>query len=120
MNWQAKPKPLRLVYATRISTPQTTAIVPAPCGPPAPVVVNAIAVTPVMPLTAARVGECLDSVHPALPGRVHVSWQDAGGQQAAWLPKLAGLTIQTGDRVLVQWPIDFAEPIVIGVLDSAD
>ncbi len=65
------------------------------------------------------VGECLDTLHPSLAGRVLVRWVDAlGAVSERWLPTLHGLAIRRTDRVLAQHPSNWPEPIVTGVIDG--
>jgi hypothetical protein len=65
------------------------------------------------------VGECLDTRHPTLAGRVLIRWADArGAVRERWLPTLHGLAIQQTDRVLAQQPSNWSEPIVTGVIDG--
>ncbi|MBZ5709406.1 hypothetical protein [Nannocystis pusilla] len=63
------------------------------------------------------IGECLDTHHPHLPRRVFVQLQGADGQApAAWLPTLADLRLRAGQQVLVSKPLNWPEPVVVGVL----
>lgn len=65
------------------------------------------------------VGECLDDRHPSITGRVLISWQDAQANAIEkWLPALQGLSVRKLDRVLLQQPVNWQEPIVFGVLDG--
>jgi hypothetical protein len=65
------------------------------------------------------VGECLDDRHPSITGRVLISWQDAQSNAIErWLPALQGLSVRKLDRVLLQQPVNWPEPIVFGVLDG--
>lgn len=65
------------------------------------------------------VGECVDARHPTLAGRVLVRWTDAlGAARERWLPSLHGLAIRAADRVLVQQPANWPEPLVTGVIDG--
>ncbi len=65
------------------------------------------------------VGECLDDRHPSLTGRVLVAWQDERASTIEkWLPTLQGLSVRKLDRVLLQQPVNWPEPIVFGVLDG--
>ncbi len=57
-----------------------------------------------------------DVQHPTLVGRVRCV-DDARGS-SRWLPTLRGLSIRVGDRVLVHRPCDFAESVVVGVVDG--
>lgn len=66
---------------------------------------------------AVAVGLCTADRHPSLPGRACVQLHGDGGE-GTWLPCLAHVVVRTGDRVLVQRPRNWPEPIVIGVLDG--
>ena len=65
------------------------------------------------------VGECVDDRHPSITGRVLISWQDAQSNAIEkWLPALQGLSVRKLDRVLLQQPVNWPEPIVFGVVDG--
>lgn len=65
------------------------------------------------------VGECLDDRHPSIAGRVMITWQDEqSNTMEKWLPTLQGLSVRKLDRVLLQQPVNWPEPIVFGVLDG--
>lgn len=65
------------------------------------------------------IGECLDDQHPSINGRVLVGWQDADNNQIEmWLPTLQGMAVRKMDRLLVQQPANWPEPVVFGVLDG--
>lgn len=65
------------------------------------------------------VGECQDDQHPSITGRVLIAWQDADSNAIEkWLPTLQGLPVRKLDRVLLQQPVNWPEPIVLGVLDG--
>jgi len=65
------------------------------------------------------VGDCLDDRHPSITGRVLISWQDAQSNAIEkWLPALQGLSVRKLDRVLLQQPVNWPEPIVFGVIDA--
>lgn len=65
------------------------------------------------------VAECVDVRHPVLASRVLVTWLDARGLRIErWVPSLHGLVLRPGDRVLLDHPTNFAEPIVTGVIDG--
>jgi hypothetical protein len=65
------------------------------------------------------VGECLDTRHPSLAGRVLVHWSlYTGPGGSAWLPTLHGIPVCAGDRVLLTQPSNAPEPIVLGVIDG--
>ena len=63
------------------------------------------------------IGECIEVQHPTLMGRVRVRWQDKEWQEK-WLPTLHGITVRNGDRVLIMSPVNWIEPLVIGVVDG--
>jgi hypothetical protein len=65
------------------------------------------------------VGDCLDTRHPTVRGRVLVRWRDAlGAVRERWLPTLHGLAVRVTDRVLAQQPSNWPEPVVMGVIDG--
>jgi hypothetical protein len=65
------------------------------------------------------VAECIDARHPTLVGRVRVRWSDARGATIEkWGPTLQGAAIREGDRVMLQQPSNWPEPVVTGVLDG--
>ncbi|NLP62976.1 hypothetical protein [Paraburkholderia sacchari] len=62
------------------------------------------------------VGEVIDTHHPDCPGRVRVRWFDTHGEMVErWLACLRGQRPRRGDRVLVEQPANWAEPLVTGV-----
>lgn len=63
------------------------------------------------------IGECIEVQHPTLIGRVRIRWQDKEWQEK-WLPTLHGITVRNGDRVLIMSPVNWIEPLVIGVVDG--
>jgi hypothetical protein len=76
---------------------------------------------PTLPLGAAAtwLARCTDAEHPTLDGRVRVTFDGAGEEPLElWVPKLAGLAIREGDRVLVTQPANGSEPVAVGVLDG--
>lgn len=65
------------------------------------------------------VGECVDAKHPSIVGRVRVRIDDAEGHtEEVWMPCLHRLAVRVGDRVLVEHPANWPEPIVVGVVDG--
>jgi len=64
------------------------------------------------------VGECIDARHPTLVGRVLVRWADGALLQERWMPTLHALAIREGDRLVINQPSNFPEPVVMGVLDG--
>lgn len=65
------------------------------------------------------VADCIEARAPSRGGRVLVRWTDAlGATRERWLPALHGLAVRATDRVLVQQPGNWPEPIVIGVVDG--
>lgn len=65
------------------------------------------------------VGECLDDKHPSITGRVLIAWEDSQSNAIEkWLPALQGLSVRKLDRVLLQQPVNWPEPIVFGVIDG--
>ncbi|CAB3787337.1 hypothetical protein LMG28688_02446 [Paraburkholderia caffeinitolerans] len=62
------------------------------------------------------VGEVIDTHHPDCPGRVRVRWFDEHGEMLErWLLCLRGQRPRRGDRVLVEQPANWHEPLVTGV-----
>jgi hypothetical protein len=67
------------------------------------------------------VGICLSSEHPILPGRTLIGWDDDDEvSREAWLPRLRGVLLRPGDRVLLTAPANHGEPVVLGVLDGLE
>ena len=65
------------------------------------------------------VAACLDARHPVLVGRVLVALVAPDGRSTErWLPTVHGLPVRAGDRVLVARADNFAESLVIGVVDG--
>jgi hypothetical protein len=66
------------------------------------------------------VAEVIDDRHPDVVGRVLVRWLDPAEPQAVtrWLPTLSGLPVRRGDRVTLQQPENWPEPIIFGVIDG--
>jgi hypothetical protein len=65
------------------------------------------------------VGECVDASHPSIAGRIRVLLKDTSGRsQEMWMPCLHRLAVRKGDRVLVEHPANWPEPVVIGVVDG--
>ncbi|KIG18578.1 hypothetical protein DB30_00263 [Enhygromyxa salina] len=83
---------------------------------------------PLGPRSTCLVGECLDDRHPTLQGRVRVrlSDPDSGDLRERWVPRLQGLSVRAGDRVLMIRPDNSAtwgeeagdDWIVTGVIDG--
>ncbi|WP_106088922.1 hypothetical protein [Enhygromyxa salina] len=71
------------------------------------------------------VGECVDDRHPSLQGRIRVRLSDPDPRER-WVPRLQGLAVRVGDRVLMIRPDNSAawgeetgdEWIVTGVVDG--
>ena len=61
------------------------------------------------------VGECVSADHPTLSGRALVRL--AAGEER-WFPHLQGLAIRAGDRVLIVFPANQLEGVVVGVVDG--
>jgi hypothetical protein len=65
------------------------------------------------------VGECIDAKHPSIVGRIRVRIADAEGKKHdEWVPCLHRLAVRQGDRVLIEHPVNWPEPIVVGVVDG--
>ncbi|MEM5314779.1 hypothetical protein [Paraburkholderia sp. JHI869] len=64
-------------------------------------------------------GEVTDTHHPDSPGRVRVRWHSAQGDAVeCWLQCLRGQRPRRGDRVLVEQPANWPEPLVTGILSA--
>ncbi|MDR3099718.1 MAG: phage baseplate assembly protein V, partial [Paraburkholderia sp.] len=62
-------------------------------------------------------GEVTDTHHPDSPGRVRVRWLSSHGEAVErWLQCLRGQRPRMGDRVLVEQPANWPEPLVTGIL----
>lgn len=91
---------------------------PAPREHP---LLEAMVAAPPAPAPTCLVGECIDDEHPTLLGRVKVRWTPPGGgaeAQEQWLACLHGVTVRRQDRLLLQLPENWPEPIVAGVVDG--
>ncbi|MCF6263462.1 MAG: hypothetical protein L3J24_07755 [Xanthomonadales bacterium] len=65
------------------------------------------------------IGQCQNDRHPSISGRVLIVWEDGdSGTSEHWLPTIQGLAVRKLDQVLLQQPLNWPEPVVIGVLDS--
>jgi hypothetical protein len=64
------------------------------------------------------VGLCIDDRHPHLPGRVLIRVEDGAQARELWMSGLTHSVIRRGDRVLLQQPANWPEPVVLGVLDG--
>jgi hypothetical protein len=68
---------------------------------------------------AAMVGECVDDCHPEWCDHYMVTYTDTKGESfRQWLPGLLGLEIRRGDLVLIAKPINWATPIITGILPA--
>lgn len=71
------------------------------------------------PSESMLVAECIDAHHPTLIGRVLCRIPSPSGENVEqWVPTLMHLPVREGDRVLLARPGNFAEPVVVGVLDG--
>jgi len=87
------------------------------------VVDRLLAQEPAEPKQDARpgclVGECINARHPSIPGRIRVQLEDTAGKtRQMWMPCLHRLAVRKGDRVLVEHPANWPEPVVVGVVDG--
>jgi len=72
-----------------------------------------------VPSSQSLLGECIDELHPVMQGRVRVQVELQEAQKhRMWLAKVHGVTVRKGDRVIIQKPANYSEPIVTGVLDG--
>jgi len=68
---------------------------------------------------AILIGECVEAEHPTLTGRAKISWAgERGARDERWLPLVQGVVLRRGDRVLIQRPANFDDPLVTGVVDG--
>jgi hypothetical protein len=80
----------------------------APAGAPLPA-----------PTEGMLVAACTEARHPTLLGRVRCRLTMPSGEAVErWFPTLMHLPVRQGDRVLLARPANFAEAIVVGVLDG--
>lgn len=69
--------------------------------------------------TPLLMGECVDSRHPTLRGRVRVRWAEDGEEWSErWLPTLYRLPVREGDRVLLGQVGNWDEAVVLGIVDG--
>ena len=69
---------------------------------------------------AAMVGECVDDCHPEWADHYMVAYSDTKGESfRQWLPGLLGLEIRRGDLVLIAKPVNWATPVITGILPAA-
>lgn len=64
------------------------------------------------------VGRCIASEHPTLMGRARIRWRLGDVESERWLPMLHGVSIRENDRVMIEWPVNSDEAIVVGVVDG--
>jgi len=68
---------------------------------------------------AAMVGECVDDCHPEWCDHYMVAYADTKGETFhQWLPSVLGLEIRRGDIVLFAKPINWATPVITGILSA--
>ena len=68
---------------------------------------------------AAMVGECIDDCHPEWCDHYMVAYTDTKGETfRQWLPGVLGLEIRRGDLVLIAKPINWATPVITGILPN--
>jgi len=68
---------------------------------------------------AAMVGECIDDCHPEWCDHSMVAYTDTKGETfRQWLPAMLGLEIRRGDLVLIAKPINWATPVITGILPN--
>ncbi len=69
---------------------------------------------------AAMVGECVDDCHPEWCDHYMVAYADTKGETfRQWLPSVLGLEIRRGDLVLIAKPVNWATPVITGILPAA-
>lgn len=65
------------------------------------------------------IGQCQNDRHPSINGRVLIAWEDGNSETSEhWVPTIQGLAVRKLDQVLLQQPLNWPEPVVVGVLDS--
>ena len=68
---------------------------------------------------AAMVGECVDDCHPEWCDHYLVTFSDTKGETyRQWLPGVLGLEIRRGDLVLMAKPVNWAVPVITGILST--
>lgn len=68
---------------------------------------------------SAIIGICIDTHHAVLKGRCLIRWEDlSGNPHQKWLPCIQGLAPQKHDRVIVQQPGNWFEPLICGIVDG--
>jgi len=68
---------------------------------------------------AAMVGECVDDCHPEWCDHYLVVFTDTKGETyRQWLPSVLGLEIRRGDLLVITKPLNWATPIIIGILST--
>ncbi|RKP44528.1 hypothetical protein [Trinickia fusca] len=70
-----------------------------------------------MPMT--WVGEVIDTHHPEAMGCIKVRWADSSGAPLErWLTCLRNVKPRRGERVLLEQPGNWPEPLIVGTLDA--
>jgi len=68
----------------------------------------------------AMVGECVDDCHPEWCDHYMVAFTDTKGETfRQWLPCVLGLEIRRGDLLLMTKPINWATPVITGIVSTA-
>jgi len=69
---------------------------------------------------ATMVGECVDDCHPEWCDHYMVAYTDTKGELfRQWLPGMLGLEIRRGDLVLFAKPLNWATPVIMGILPNS-
>ncbi len=65
------------------------------------------------------IGECLES-HPDGEGRYRIAFLEVDGQShREWLTALGGVAVGPGEQVLLLWPDNWPDPIIVGTLSDS-
>lgn len=73
------------------------------------------------PMPMTWVGEVVDTHHPDATGRIKVRWAEASGTPLErWLACLRNIKPRRGERVLLEQPGNWPEPLVVGSFDAVD
>lgn len=74
--------------------------------------------SPSVDVDGVLVGLCVDDRHSRLCGRIRVQIEQGAHSRELWIPKVMGLAVRIGDRVLLLRAGNWDELITIGVLDG--
>ncbi|WP_322074523.1 hypothetical protein [Burkholderia cepacia] len=67
--------------------------------------------------SSTLIGEVTDTHHPDAMGLIRVKWSEQDGKTCErWLECVDGVKPRIGDRVLLQSPVNWPEPLIAGLL----